>query len=52
MTPNDFFTLGKKHDAQMVDLKFTDLLGTWQHCSFPCCLAWTWNPLYESDAGD
>jgi len=35
MTPNDFFKLAKKHDAQMVDLKFADLLGTWQHCSFP-----------------
>jgi glutamine synthetase len=35
MTPHAFFDLAKKQDAQMVDLKFADLLGTWQHCSFP-----------------
>ena len=35
MTPKEFFDFAKKHDAKMVDLKFTDLLGTWQHCSFP-----------------
>ena len=35
MTPREFFAFAKKHKAQMVDLKFTDLLGTWQHCSFP-----------------
>ena len=35
MTPEEFFALAKKHGAEMVDLKFTDLLGTWQHCSFP-----------------
>jgi glutamine synthetase len=35
MTPKDFFEFAKKHDAKMVDLKFTDLLGTWQHCTFP-----------------
>jgi glutamine synthetase len=35
MTPNDFFEFAKKHNATMVDLKFTDLLGTWQHCTFP-----------------
>ena len=40
MTPADFFKLAKKHDAEMVDLKFTDLLGSWQHCSFPID---TWN---------
>jgi glutamine synthetase len=22
-------------EAEMVDLKFVDLLGSWQHCSFP-----------------
>ena len=33
--PNEFFELCKQHGAEMVDLKFTDLLGTWQHCSFP-----------------
>ena len=35
MTPKEFFEFAKKHGAEMVDLKFTDLLGTWQHCSFP-----------------
>ena len=34
-TPKDFFAYAKEHDAKMVDLKFCDLLGTWQHCSFP-----------------
>jgi len=34
-TPKDFFDFAKKHKAEMVDLKFTDLLGTWQHCSYP-----------------
>lgn len=35
MTPKDFFDFVKKHNAQMVDLKFVDMLGTWQHCSYP-----------------
>jgi len=35
MTPKDFFAYAKKVGAEMVDLKFVDLLGTWQHCSFP-----------------
>jgi len=35
MSPSDFFAYAKKHDAKMIDLKFCDLLGTWQHCSFP-----------------
>ena len=35
MTPKEFFEFAKKHDADMVDLKFTDFLGTWQHCTFP-----------------
>ena len=35
MTPKEFFEFAKKHDAQMVDLKFTDFLGSWQHCSYP-----------------
>jgi glutamine synthetase len=34
-TPKDFFDFARKHKSEMVDLKFTDLLGTWQHCSFP-----------------
>jgi len=35
MTPKEFFEFAKKHNAKMADLKFTDLLGTWQHCSCP-----------------
>ena len=35
MTSKDFFEFAKKNGAKMVDLKFTDLLGTWQHCSYP-----------------
>jgi glutamine synthetase len=35
MTPKEFFEFAKKNNAKMVDLKFTDLLGTWQHCSYP-----------------
>jgi len=35
MTPKEFFAYAKKYGAEMVDLKFVDLLGTWQHCSFP-----------------
>ncbi|MFP4434635.1 MAG: type I glutamate--ammonia ligase [Planctomycetota bacterium] len=35
MTPKEFFDFCKKHDAKMIDLKFCDMLGTWQHCSYP-----------------
>lgn len=34
-SPKEFFEFAKKAGAEMVDLKFADLLGTWQHCSFP-----------------
>lgn len=34
-TPKDFFELAKKVGAECVDLKFVDMLGTWQHCSYP-----------------
>jgi len=34
-TPDDFFAYCKKHNADMVDLKFVDLLGSWQHCTYP-----------------
>src|ERR671930_253425 len=29
--PGDVFTLAERHGARMVDLKFTDMPGTWQH---------------------
>jgi glutamine synthetase len=35
MTPKEFFEFAKKNGAEMMDLKFVDLLGTWQHCTFP-----------------
>ena len=35
MTPKEFFAYMKKNGSEMMDLKFVDLLGTWQHCSFP-----------------
>ncbi len=35
MTPKQFFETAKKNGADMVDLKFVDFLGTWQHCTFP-----------------
>ena len=35
MTPKEFFKLAEEHGAEMVDLKFTDFLGAWQHCSYP-----------------
>ncbi len=35
MTPKEFFEYCDKNGAKMVDLKFCDLLGTWQHCSYP-----------------
>ena len=31
VAPDAVFELAKAHDATMVDLKFTDLPGTWQH---------------------
>lgn len=35
MTPKEFFAFADKHGARMMDLKFIDMLGTWQHCSYP-----------------
>ena len=35
MQPKDAIELGRKHNALMVDLKFCDLLGQWQHTSVP-----------------
>jgi glutamine synthetase len=33
--PGDALEFGRARGARMVDLKFTDLLGTWQHVSLP-----------------
>lgn len=35
MDPKQAIELGRKHDAVMVDLKFIDLIGKWQHTSVP-----------------
>jgi glutamine synthetase len=34
-TPAEALRLAREHGARMVDLKFTDLFGTWQHFSVP-----------------
>jgi len=33
MTPKDAVNFATENDAQIVDIRFTDLLGTWQHFS-------------------
>jgi len=35
MTPKEFFNFARENSAEMMDLKFVDMLGTWQHCSYP-----------------
>ncbi len=35
MTPKEFFEFCKENDARQVDLKFCDMFGTWQHCTYP-----------------
>jgi len=35
LDPKQAIELGKQHDAVMVDLKFVDLFGKWQHTSVP-----------------
>lgn len=34
-SPKEFFEFAKQHKAEQVDLKFCDMLGTWQHCTYP-----------------
>ena len=31
----EFFAFAKEVGAEMLDLKFCDMLGTWQHCTYP-----------------
>jgi len=33
--PKEFFSFAKENKVEQVDLKFVDMLGTWQHCSYP-----------------
>ncbi len=35
MTPKEVLEFARENGAVMVDLRFTDWPGTWQHCSFP-----------------
>jgi len=35
MTPSEFFKFAKENNATQVDLKFCDMFGAWQHCSYP-----------------
>ncbi len=35
MQPADVMKLIEKHGAKMVDFKFVDLLGIWQHTTMP-----------------
>ncbi len=35
MTPKEAVDFAKKNNARIVDMKFTDLLGSWQHFSVP-----------------
>ncbi len=35
MTPEEVLQFAKKHEAKMVDFKFVDVPGTWQHFSVP-----------------
>ncbi len=35
MTPREVLNFAKTNKAEMVDLKFVDLVGTWQHFSIP-----------------
>ena len=35
MTPKEVLAYAQENNVVMVDLRFTDWPGTWQHCSFP-----------------
>ncbi|MBX3436663.1 MAG: type I glutamate--ammonia ligase [Planctomycetaceae bacterium] len=34
-SPSDFFKFAKHCKAEQVDMKFCDMFGAWQHCSYP-----------------
>lgn len=38
MSPKDAIQFAQEHDAVMVDFRFTDLPGTWQHFSMPIAM--------------
>ena len=35
MTPKEVLQLAKEKNARMVDMKFLDFVGIWQHFSIP-----------------
>jgi len=35
MTPKDAIRVAREQQAEVVDLKFMDLIGTWQHFTIP-----------------
>ena len=35
MTAKEVLDFAKKNKVEMVDVKFVDLMGTWQHFSIP-----------------
>lgn len=35
MTPSDVIKFAEENDCQMVDFKFLDFIGIWQHFSAP-----------------
>jgi len=35
MTPQEFFDFAKQNNVEQLDMKFCDLFGTWQHCTYP-----------------
>jgi len=34
-SPQEFFAYCKENGAEQVDLKFCDIFGSWQHCTYP-----------------
>lgn len=49
VSPKEVFDYAQKVGAEMLDLKFVDLLGSWQHCSYP--LAELGEEIFESGLG-
>ena len=35
MTPKEAVDFAKKNNARIIDIKFIDLIGSWQHFSVP-----------------
>jgi glutamine synthetase len=35
MEPKDIIKMAEENDIEIIDLKFMDFLGSWQHCSYP-----------------